>query len=58
MQYSPVDWKDLNSVMRYAESLGRGMTVFKNKTRATYNITHTSRADRWDIADVEVVYTT
>lgn len=43
-----VDWYDKRSVVEYAKRLGAGQTVFKHPARNNFNITHTSRVDRYD----------
>jgi hypothetical protein len=47
-----VDWKDRDAVIAYARNLGPGMTVFKVPGRDNYNITHTSRPERYKGAEV------
>ena len=42
-----VDWTNLDAVISYAKQLGPGMTVFKHPARDNYNITHSSRMDRY-----------
>ena len=37
-----IDWSDKDAVIRYAKTLGSGMTVFKLPERNNYNIKHTS----------------
>lgn len=50
------DYTNLEQVIALADKMGRGMTVFKHPDRPNYNITHTSRADRY--AGCEVKYQT
>lgn len=38
-----MDWGNEAAVIRYAETLGHGMTVIKRYDRNNYNIIHTSR---------------
>lgn len=40
-----VNYFNLEAVKKYADELGRGMTVYKHPDRPNYNITHTSRRD-------------
>jgi len=42
-----INWNDINQVIAYAKSLGNNQTVFKHPQRNNYNITHTSRTDRY-----------
>lgn len=51
-----VDWNDKASVIRAAEKLGPGLTVFKRAGLAGYHITSTEWTDRYDPS--EVVYQT
>lgn len=43
-----VDWDSLPAVMRYADELGKGQTVYKHPDRPNYNITHTERTDLYE----------
>jgi hypothetical protein len=45
-----MDWENKDAVIAYAERLGSGQTVFKHPDRPNYNITHTSRTDRYEKA--------
>lgn len=51
-----VDYSNLDAVIAYAKTLGRGMTVKKHADRANYNICHTSRKDLWDLPNVTIHY--
>jgi hypothetical protein len=42
-----IDWMDKAAVVAFANRLGTGQTVFKHPDRSNYNITHTSRTDRY-----------
>lgn len=42
-----VDYSDKDAVIALAKRFGPGQTVFKHPNRANYNITHTSRTDRY-----------
>lgn len=44
-----INWQDKEAVIQYAKEMGAGMTVFKHPSRDTFNITHTSRKDRYEI---------
>ena len=43
-----MNWESRDAVIAYARRLGRGQTVFKHPDRSNYNITHTSRFDRYE----------
>jgi hypothetical protein len=43
-----VNWYDKASVIALANKFGPGQTVFKHPNRGNYNITHTSRTDRYE----------
>ena len=41
MSMFDMDWTDLKTVVAFAERLGPGLTVFKDKGRSNYGICHT-----------------
>ena len=42
-----MNWNNKEQVISNAKRLGKGMTVYKHPDRPNYNITHTSRTDRY-----------
>ena len=50
-----VDYTDKAAVLKLAQNMGKGMTVYKHPARNNYNITHTSRKDLWGIDGAVVV---
>jgi hypothetical protein len=42
-----MDWNSKECAIGLAKKLGKGQTVFKHPNRDNYNITHTSRTDRY-----------
>jgi hypothetical protein len=44
-EYVKVDWKNKESVIRFALALGAGMTVYKKPDRRNFNITQSVRKD-------------
>jgi hypothetical protein len=53
-----IDWCSKDAVIAYAKRLGKGQTVFKVPDRPNYNITHTSRPDRWQQPGYVLIYQT
>lgn len=53
-----VDWKSLEAVIAFSETLGPGMTVIKHPDRDNYNIVHTSRTDLTGRAGVVIHHQT
>ena len=47
-----VDWRNLESVIQYAVSLGPGQSVIKVPGRGNYNIIHTVREGEYPQATV------
>ncbi|MBP7109818.1 MAG: hypothetical protein KBA90_14760 [Chitinophagaceae bacterium] len=47
MNMFKLDWKNKEAVIAYAKKLGKGQTVYKHPERDNFNITHTSRTDRY-----------
>lgn len=53
-----MDWNNREQVIAFAKKLGQWQTVYKNKHRENYNITHTARPDMWKHIDNVVVFQT
>jgi len=44
-----INYSNLPEVIELAKTLGKNQTVFKHPERTNYNITHTSRSDRYKV---------
>ena len=42
-----MDWTNKIEVIKYAQRLGSGVVVYKHPSRNNFNITHSSRTDRF-----------
>lgn len=45
-----VNYSDLDSVIKHAESIGPGTVVFKHPMRGAYSICHKARTDMYDLS--------